>query len=494
MKELKVLPALILVLVARLALAQGYGGELTFQGMEHYQLHSAASRAMGGVTVAAQDVASMFNNPAMLAGIAGVGVSVAGAAFAHRQEQEQNYAPVRYYANLSLLLEGLTSGIPDPNPELPGFTPADTVQRPYDNIGPNWSRSSNGQYPLHLLAAVPFRVSEVQFTAGLGAVQYADLDHFYQHNNVLSPSILSQRPLPTMRPSDDNPLVVDWYQTVRSRRGSIWGYGFALAAQVQKLHSSFGVSGLLLRGESDDEEQYVGRGRLTFFANAFRADSVGWRLRKSGTSRFNGQELAVSWLLSGTHASLGLTVRPPAEIKREMSADVESVGLNEVNNASLVTGPPAGGKDRLKLPWRGTAGLAITPKEWLTLGFEYELRPYKSARFVDSIGKESSPWLSSSPFRVGVELRASPWLALRAGMRNEAEVFEPEGNQLPGEPVTYSVYSCGASVTFRGVRMDLAVENALMKYQDIWSSAISKNSERRWIALGQLAYEIPWRP
>lgn len=494
MRHLKVFPALALVLVARVALAQGYGGELTFQGVDHYQLHSAASRAMGGVTVATQDVALMFNNPAMLAGIAGVRVSVGGAASAQRQEQEQNYAPVRYYANLSLLLEGLTSGIPDPNPELPGFTPADTVQRPYDNIGPNWSRPSNRQYPVHLLAAVPFRVSEVQFTAGLGAVQYADLDHFYQHNNVLSPSILSQRPVPTMRPSDDNPLVVDWYQTVRSRSGSIWGYGFALAARVEKLRSSIGLSGLFLRGKSDDEEHYVGRGTLIFFANAFRADSVGWRLRKRGASQFKGQEVAFSWLLSGSHASLGLTVRPPAEISRELSADVERVRLSEVNNASLVTGPQVRGKDRMKLPWRGTAGLSITPKEWLTLGFEYELRPYRSARYVDSIGKESAPWLSSSPFRVGLALRAFPWLALRAGMRNEAEVFEPEGNQLPGEPVTYSVYSCGASLTFGGVRLDLAVENSLLKYQDVWSSAISKNRDRRWIALGQLAYEIPWRP
>ncbi|MCR4437463.1 MAG: hypothetical protein QHJ34_00235 [bacterium] len=493
MKQLKLVPALILALTARLALGQGYGGQLTFQGVDHCQLHSVASRAMGGVTVATQDVASMFNNPAVLASLAGLRVSVGGAALSHHQEQKQNYAPVRYYANLSLLLEGLTSRIPDPNPELPGFTAADTVQRPYDDIGPNWSRSSSSQYPLHFFAAVPFQVSAVKFCAGLGAVQYADLSHFYQHNNVLSPSILSQRPLPTMRPSDDNPLVVDWYQTVRSRNGAIRGYGLALAARVEKLRSAFGVSALLLRGSSDDEEKYVGRGRLTFFANAFRADSVGWRLRKSGTSRFKGQEVALSWLLTGSHASLGLTVRPPAKIKRELSAEVESVGLNEVANAALVAGLHAEGKDRLQLPWRGSAGLSITPKEWLILGFEYELRPYKSARYVDPFGKESSPWLSSSPFRVGFELRALPWLAVRAGMRNEAEVFEPEGNQLPGEPVTYSVYSCGASLIYGGLRVDLAVENSLMKYQDIWSSAISKNSERRWIALGQLAYQIPWR-
>ena len=77
-------------------------------------------------------------------------------------------------------------------------------------------------------------------------------------------------------------------------------------------------------------------------------------------------------------------------------------------------------------------------------------------------------------------------------MRGEAEVFEPEGNHIEGEPVTYTVYSAGFGVFFSDLRFNVTYENSLMKYQDIWSSAISKNSERRQTIVAQLSYEIPW--
>jgi hypothetical protein len=76
-------------------------------------------------------------------------------------------------------------------------------------------------------------------------------------------------------------------------------------------------------------------------------------------------------------------------------------------------------------------------------------------------------------------------------MRGEAEVFEPEGNHIEGEPVTYTVYSAGVGVSFSGLCLDVAYENSSIKYQDIWASVISKNSERRQKIVAQLTYEIP---
>lgn len=479
------------LLLARLVIAQGYGGALTFEGLDHFQLHSAASRALGEVTIAAkQDIGSMFNNPATLHWLRRIQLSVGGCGVSERLAQEQNYAPVRYYPNLSLLLEGLTGNIPDPNPELVGFTPADTVQRPFDNIGPNWSRSEQSWRPLHLLVAAPVTWGNIKLAAGAGAFAYADLHHFYQNNNVLSPAILSQRPLPTMRPTDDNPLAVDWYQARRSRQGTLWGYGIALAATSEKYHSSFGVSATFLRGRSDDLEEKVGRGRLTFFANAFRADSVGWRLSRSGSSEFRGRELTLSWMVTGRHVSMGVSAKPPCEVTRTYAMHVVSTALQDLYDVSLATEAPNQGQDRLRLPWRASVAISITPRERLMLSFEQGFRPYKLAHYVDPQGKKGSPWLPSSPFRVGCQYQAISWLALRAGLRDEAVVFEPEGNHIPGEAPTYSVYSCGAGVSYRNLRVDVAVESSLLKYQDIWSSAISKNSERRWVVMGQISYEL----
>jgi len=467
--------------------AQGYGGPLTFQGLDHYTLHSATGRAMAGITIGIkQDPGLMFQNPAALKSIQGIQLSLGGLYLSKDSKQEQQFAPVRYYPNLSLLLEGLTAKIPDPDTTLFGFTAQDTVQRPFDDIKPNWSRSKDRRMPLQAQLAVPISFENFKIVAGIGAVEYTNLDHYYQNNNVLSPAILAQRPLPTFRPADNNPLEVEWSQSIRSREGSIHGYGFALAGSVEKYNLSVGFSGMILDGSSDDYEQEIARGRLTFFSNAFRADSVYSKITRTGTSDFSGHEFAFSSILTGRYVSLGFSVKLPATITRKYTMQVSS---DTTGTPSMST---VQGEDKLKLPWRGTIGLSLTPRENLTVGFEYEFHPYKSVKYVDSQDMETTPWLSASLFRVGAQYMMAPWLALRGGMRGEAEVFEPEGNHIEGEPLTYTVYSAGFGVFFSNLRLNVTYENSLMKYQDIWSSAISKNSERRQTIVAQLLYELPW--
>ena len=467
--------------------AQGYGEPLTFQGLDHHTLQSAGGSAMGGIAIGIkQDPGLMFQNPATLQSIQGIQVSLGGLRFFNNIKQVQQYAPVRYYSNLSLILEGLTAQIPNPDTTLFGFTAQDTVQRPFDDIKPNWSRKHDDNIPLQALIAVPLSFEKVKIVAGIGAVEYANLDYYYQNNNVLSPSILSQRPLPTFRPTDDNPMEVDWSQSIRSREGSIHGYGIALAGSVEKYNLSFGFSGLVLRGSSDDFEQEVGRGRLIFFSNAFRADSVFSRITKTGTSDFSGQEFTLSSILTGRYVSIGFSIKPPMTITRKYSTKVaEASGIAIASYSS-------NGEDKLKLPWRGTVGLSLTPRKNLIVGIAYEFHPYESVRYIDSNERETSPWLSASLFRLGVEYRIAPWLALRGGMRGEAEVFQPEGNYIENDPVTYSVYSAGFGFLYSGLRLDVTYENSLMKYQDIWSTAISKNRDWRQTIVAQLSYVIPW--
>ena len=160
------------------------------------------------------------------------------------------------------------------------------------------------------------------------------------------------------------------------------------------------------------------------------------------------------------------------------------------------TGTPSvreeSGDDKLELNWHGIVGLSITPKENLKIGLEYEFRPFSSVKYIDSEGVKSSPWIPASLFRVGLEYKAKPWLMLRGGMRGEAEVFNPEGNKIEDDPVTYTVYSTGLGISYSGFQLNITYENSLMKYQDIWSSAISKNHERSHIFVADISYQIPW--
>lgn len=469
------------------ARAQGFGAPLTVQGLDRTTMQSAASRALGGTLLGMRDdVGVLFSNPASLAWLSSGRISLGGAHSSSRARQEQHYAPLKYYSNFSLLMEGLTPLIPDPDTSLTGANAGDTVQRSYDAIGPNWSRSKNRTLPVQALFGMPFTLGEVQCGFGLGAVQYADLNGYFQNNNVLNPSILSERPIPTPRPPNDSiPTRVNWWQNVRSREGSLRGYGAAVSALILD-RLALGVSGMSIAGTTDDSEQQVLRGRMTFYTNFFRLDSAYGRITRTGTSEFSGIEFTVSGMYATKHLTIGFALKPPMTITREFSTRVVT------DTAGSAVARTLTGRDELRLPWRGMFGVAIQPADNLLLGIEYEIRSYAPAVYRAPDGAQANPWLSSAEVHVGLQYAPVEWLMLRGGLREQTEVFEPEGNPLAGEPVSSSVYSAGAGIRCAGIRLNIAYEYVSMKYQDVWGSAVSFNADMRHAFVADVTYEIPW--
>jgi hypothetical protein len=464
------------------AMAQSHGAPLSMEGVHQRTVHSAAAMGMGGLSLLVRDdAASMFQNPATLATLTGIQLSVGGVHRSATWRQEQHYAPVRYYPNLSLLLEGLTDQIPDPDPDLIGFMPRDSVQRPLDAISPNWTHAQAATAPLQGFVAVPVDLGAVRLVAGVGVAEYGTFDFYYQNNNALTPNVLSQRPLPTPRPTDDNPVEVDWYQVVRSRQGSVAGYGGAVALEWKRFNLDLGLSGTYLRGTTDDFEQDVARARLTFYANAFRVDSLPGHVSRQGQSEFSGFDVALSSALRGEHVSIGVTIRPAMTVTRSYTTDVTSDGVG----LSVVSG-----EDRLSIPWRGSAGIALTPRDDLAFGLEYEIRPYANALLREAEGRERAPWMSSSAFRAGAEYTVLPWLALRGGMRREAETFGADGRALEDEPVWFTAYSAGAGAAIAGAQLNVAFENRAVRYQDIMGTAVHHNRATRQMFVVDLVYSF----
>jgi opacity protein-like surface antigen len=424
----------------------------------------------------------MFTNPASLQSLQEMQISFGGLQQSVKSSQEQQYAPLKYYSNFSLLMEGLTGYISDPDT---GSNAGDTVQRPYDNIGPNWSRSKNNGQSIQVLLGVPFSLGEAKFTAGVGFVEYANLNHYYENHNVLSPAVGSERPVPVALPaSDSTPVVTHWSSHLRSREGSIRGYGLALSGSVTDKFS-LGLSGMILNGSTDDLEQNVERGRLVFYRSYFRLDSVYGHVTKAGTSDYSGSEFTFSGIYRGRYVILGFAIKPPTTITRKytMETRTDSGGLSSTTTVNT--------EDKLKLPWRGTLGLSAAVIKNVTLALEYEIRSYATAVYTKADGTESKPWRSSSVLHIGAEYAALPWLAVRAGVRGQAEVFEPEGNPLIGEPVSYTVYSVGGGFLFGGVHLNLTYEYANMKYQELWQTNVNLNNETRHTIIADVAYEIP---
>jgi opacity protein-like surface antigen len=241
----------------------------------------------------------------------------------------------------------------------------------------------------------------------------------------------------------------------------------------------------VIEGTTDDYEQHTGRGRFTFYTDYFRLDSMYSRASRSGTSEFNGAELTVSAMYVGEYVTFGFSARPPMKIRRSYSGSlfVDTTGVPSSTLEEF--------KDEVTLPWRGSVGVSIAVRGNLRLGFEYELRPYASAEYGGPFQSTDNPWLSTSVFHAGLEYVAEPWIVLRAGVRGRAEVFEPEGNPIEDEPVRYSTYSAGCGFVLGPARLNVTYEYSRLKYQDVWGSAVSLNTDTQHSLVADLAIEIP---
>jgi len=490
---------LMWLVVPQLTLAQGYDTPLTFQGLSHRTSQSAASRAAGGITFALRsDVSVMFTNPALLTSLQDIQLSVGAVQQYVNDKQDQLYGGLQNYSAFNLLMQGTTWQVSDPESVL--VNQADSVQRPFDTIGPTWGRKASKGRPLQLMVAVPFSIETVRLVAGLGVVEYANLNRYYQNNNCLSPSVLSVLDSTiSTRNLNTNPYVAQWYQYYQQRDGTIRGYGGALSAVfAEKL--SVGVSGMLLKGTTDDQEVRVGRGRLVFYNNSLRLDKMNVSSYvKTGTSDYSGADFTFSARYSGRNFDIGFAVKPPTTITRtytgSFSADtITAVSLlsHRVDSLHAVGTTSLSGEDKMKLPWQWTIGFAVRVLENLSVGLEYEIRSYASATYTAPDGTASNPWLSSSAWHIGIEYRPNPWLALRAGARDYAEVYEPLSNAIRGDPVSYGVYSAGFGVTFANAHLNVAYEYYDMKYVDTWSNAASINREFLSSFVASIAYDVPW--
>lgn len=491
----------LLPFVAPQSLAQGYDTPLTLQGTNNVTVHSVASRAAGGLTLGVRNDASvMFANPSLLSLVANLQISLGGMQQSTFTKQNQLYGGLQTHSAFSLLVEGVTDWISDPDTILGTPTLSDTVQRPFDKIGSDWTHKKSKTLPIQAFVAVPFVLEDIPFVVGAGTVEYANLNRYYQNNNCFSPSVLSVlNGTISTTPLATTPYLTQWYQYMQERIGSLRGYGIAVSASLLK-NLFVGVSGMYISGSTEDYEARVGRGQMAFYNNALRLTRQGMlSYRKNGTSDYKATEVTLSANYRTSRVTVGFSVKPPMTITRDFSWQMASDSVTAVSRVSYRVDSlhaawttSAEGEDKVKLPWRGTVGVSVDVRSDLTVGVEYEIRPFAAAVVTGANGVESQPWLSGSLWHAGLEFRPADWLALRGGVRQNAEVFEPMSNPIRGEPVKYSVYSLGAGFTAANFRLSIAYEYSDMKYVDTWSNAASINQEIRNNFVASVGYDLPW--
>jgi long-subunit fatty acid transport protein len=485
-------------------LAQPAAGPLDIQGLNQQVITGARSRAMGGTAVAnATDASALFSNPAALSRLSSFEIRGGGLFGNTIEKQTQEWVPYMSNPGLSVLFESLTDPIPVPLDSLGNpLPPWKTLQRQYDNLKPNWNRSSSSVQPFSLVAASPLTIADVNITAGIGVSQAMNLDHFYQNNNALFPYLGQLRPDPKIITKPIDTVDAQWYQYIRERTGIVYGITPGIAVPLLP-GLTLGGSATVLTGSSDDNEHRVERGHLYLAtnnkatANDFMLDTVYYQQSKVGTSTYSGKTFTFGLLFQQDRYSIGVMIKPSYTLTRSWDRDVNSLDTTKksfpVRIDSLTSRSyHESGKEDLKFPLAYSMGIVLTPTDNWTIAFDYEVRSLADMELISSASDSSShPWINSSAtLRFGAEYRPSTMFALRGGYREDIQAFSPDGSAIIGEPARGGTYSLGAGLTFGSILVDVTYEYSVLKYPDIYQSNVSYNTRERHQFMMEFAYRL----
>jgi opacity protein-like surface antigen len=308
-----------------------------------------------------------------------------------------------------------------------------------------------------------------------------NLDHYFQNNNAIDPPVGSYRTnaMPLVNVGDS--MKIEWFQFIRKRDGGLRGITPAISAQVLA-NFHVGLSATFLNGWSDDEEHRLERGLLTMFYNTYRLDSVYRSSVATGSSRYTAVLPTIGLLYEQEYYTAGVTLRFPASITREWTRKVETV------NTAGTTIAHSGGSDKLALPFTYALGIALHPAEDVDVSVDYDVRSFADAEYTPSGGSTTSPWLTGSTLRAGIEYRMLGWLSLRAGTRGETQVFARAGDGLLSEPVTGTTYTGGLGFTSGHFAVDVAYEYTTISYEDMYQSNINFNRTRIHTGILEIGY------
>ena len=490
---------LLLLLIAGTSLlsslqAQGTWMPLNIQGLDQRILHDVRSRGMGGAVLASGNNASvLFANPAGLTQLETMELRIGGMGLKTSERQTQKWVPNRLYTGLSIMMEDAWGAIQAPvdSNGIPVADPYEQLQKPFDSIGPNWSRKMNDVLPLSAAFAAPIEVAGTKVVAGIGAAQAIDLNYFFQNNNITDPLLGQYRPEPMPELQQGDTLRVRWYQFSQKREGTVWGITPAVGVSVAP-GLNVGASATYYTGTSDDFEQRLDRGFLTFLYNRFRVqDTVKFTGNYSGTSTYSGFGGTLGLKFKQQRYSLAATIEFPFTIEREISGDFNSrediVLVSTESDPSRTTdsvqttiaNSKRSGTAQIHFPLAYAIGGLLQPFPDFEIAFDYEMRALDRVEYTLVDGTVTKPWVGRGSFRLGAEYRWNEWLALRGGYREVPQTFSPEGAAIIGKPAAMQIYSLGAGFDLWGATADVAYENAYLRYQDSWQSNANFNTRKQ---------------
>jgi len=483
------------IMVNSLVQAQNRGNDLLFQGWADLHDTSPRALAMGGAYSAMSGMVDVMNhNPAGLANVSKMQISLGGDLLNRKWTENQVYYPNRLFYTLPFYLEHLY--IPDPANNgkrdhlvfYQGLLDTayvvalpDTGLEPYSDAAADWLVRERSANLAHLQIAYPFKIGGKNLVVALACNTDLRLSDYDRNDTYLDPHLgYIEYNMPRIVTGLDT-ITMNWSVFRRKRAGQVREYQVALALH-QSQRVQFGFSLSYLTGRTRDEQHLDKVGYFQLFDQndfAFSYDTL--NLAITGKSTFSAVQTNLGTQLVFEAFSVGLNLHLPYTVERRAAY------TQTVNDTAGTRRSSLHRTDKLRIPLGYTCGVSFRPAAKFIFNLDYAVNRYSQAEWRLDSDTTYRRWVDQTILAFGIQYAPFTSVALRGGYRLVPQVYVPDGAAFRDRGPSAHSWTLGMGLKFGQYGcLDLAWEQRTLKYFEQYFSNV--NYSKQVVGQGRVAY------
>ncbi len=470
------------------------GDAFSFQGLERVFSTGVKALGLGGAfTAFSGDAGTLFYNPAGMAGMEKIQVSVSVNRHTDFRMEYDQFEP---FVNKNLdMIEHLWAGLYDLTPEdsiwmkpfntivwdTTRFTVSPTQVDYWDKDFATWYNSNSKIVLNHLIAAVPFMLlnRRVVVAGAFSQVPFLDDDQ----NNFYTPTaaVLDYRPLEYNQEATGQDFP--WYRFSRFRSGVSRNVSVGVAVSPFQF-LDIGLRYDYRSARSEDEMKLS----EVALINDFHLLEDYMYLEKEkderdirGSSEFMSSSFEAGVLFRIPALNVGVRIRPGYTLKRTWEYAVTRTTQDTLGN-DMVDESTSTGENAISFPWCYSFGILLKATHRLNISLDVDWNPY-SGNSYDLNGMfyahESDHsfriWHDQTILRFGLEFTPAQWLSVTCGYAMVPELVRPLNYNYEVSLPKADVFSAGFSVYALHGRFDAAYQYYYNRTVDIYFTRNSYN-------------------
>jgi hypothetical protein len=481
--------ATLVFLLPVAGVAQDNGQNLRFQGISEVPDFMVKSSAMGGAyTAVTGDLPSLYYNPAGLADLKKIQISVSGNSFKKEMWEDNFWWGGGYDVILVRLWDGSMPLPPRelagkkayeiwPNETLPDFhVPVGTDY--FDKARADWVHQADDLGLNSLAAAVPITLGKRHIVLSGGFSRNWVEDYDYNPTRLIPHP--GRLPDPYWVSPDPNKTTL-WTRYERARTGPMNRLSAAVAVGViPQIKLGLGYHQMWSKTDDALSVKEVMQCNLTNADHDWTYAYKDGKFDQAGTSEFKLSQLDLGAVFQFGRFNFGFRARINSAITRNWEYTNTTTDQAGQKSTAAIKGT-----DKIeKIPPTLSFGLGFTPKDYAKFSFDIEKTAYSKAShvydaaYVGPDGSATYAWVDQTILRAGMEIKVHSKVSLLAGYQFAPKNWAPFRAAFDWEGQPTHIYSFGASIGVPFGNLDVAYQITRFKYYDAFMYGVPNNSVR----------------